>query len=457
MDPLVFISHKHSDREIAETLGRFVRNRSAGQVRVHLSSSPDFEGPRFNAPLNAELKQALGASDLVILVYTTEAEDWSYCMWECGVATNPHDDTPTAVVAVQCTEAEPKPFSDQLRVDARKLDSVQGFVKALLTSTDFFANQDGPVTGFAAEGSEVKEFAAELHAKLADVLPKGDGVDESTRTAPFFRVHLNDSAAEELRAAYLANDSEQCLKILQSEARITDNVGAGDLFGIRLTSESTLGDVLADWRETAGDNQEARWFSALAEQIEAALVGRTRHVKWAPYRTAQGRSDVPFVAASRQVADGSEFDVYVLPISPRPVPVSEKMIPADEAYLKDRAVEPFDGVPLTKLVKEMQTRAKSRIPLLDDGRAHAVIHEATINKFIVGQLGTDRDVASLTLEDLLAVHAGDLQSSYAEVAPDATVEDAMKEMAAIQGCQDVLVVENDVVVGWLPNVMFIES
>ena len=96
-DPLVFISHKHSDREIAETIGRFVRTSTAGKVRVHLSSSPDFEGPRLGQPLNDELKRALAVAEAVILVFTTDTEDWSYCMWECGIATNPNVPRPTSV------------------------------------------------------------------------------------------------------------------------------------------------------------------------------------------------------------------------------------------------------------------------------------------------------------------------------------------------------------------------
>ena len=117
-EPLVSVSHKHSDWEIAETIARFVKKNSAGKVRVHLSSSPDFDGPRFGRPLNDELKHALAAAEAVILVFTNEAEDWSYCMWECGVATNPNDERPTSVVVVQCSADEPKVFRDQLRVDA---------------------------------------------------------------------------------------------------------------------------------------------------------------------------------------------------------------------------------------------------------------------------------------------------------------------------------------------------
>lgn len=456
-NPLVFISHKHADRAIAETIGRFVKNRSAGKVRVHLSSSPDFEGPRFGAPLNEELKRALGAADAVILVFTSESEDWSYCMWECGVATDPGDESPTAVVVVQCTPAEPKPFGDQLRVDARNLDSVQGFVKALLTTTDFFARQDEAITGFASEGTEVKEFATELHAKLADVLPSGLGAERSTPTSPYLRIRLDDSAAEEVRTAYLAGATGECLKILESKAKIAENIQASNLFGMHLSPASTLGDVLAVWRaDHEGAGQEARWFSALAEQIEAALVGKLLPVKWAPYATTQGRADVPYVAASRNVTDGVEFDVYVVPIAPRPIPVDEKMIAIDQMYFKDCTEEAFDEIQLTSLVKEMQDLKMSRLPLLDGGSPHSIVHRATINEFVVQQLVTG-DVTALTLQDLLTQHADELDGSYAEVPPDATIEDAMAAMAAKPGCQDVYVTREGAVVGWLPNVMFIQD
>lgn len=43
-EPVVFVSHKHSDRQIAETIAKFVKNKSAGVARVHLSSSPISRG-----------------------------------------------------------------------------------------------------------------------------------------------------------------------------------------------------------------------------------------------------------------------------------------------------------------------------------------------------------------------------------------------------------------------------
>ena len=225
---------------------------------------------------------------------------------------------------------------------------------------------------------------------------------------------------------------------------------------MRLEPGATLGDVLAGWRDDNGASEEARWFSALAEQIEAAIVGKLRPVKWAPYKTVTGRADVPYVAASRRVATGVEFDVYMVPFAPRPIPVTDKMITVDQMYLKDAAAEPLDSILLMALVKEMNDRNVSRLPILDDRRPRSIVHKATINEFMVQAMETGT-VAELTLQDLLTQHEDALEHSCAVVSTEATIEEAMEAMAAMPGCQDVYVTRDGVVVGWLPNVVFIEG
>jgi hypothetical protein len=359
---------------------------------------------------------------------------------------------------VQCTADEPKPFADQLRVDARDADSVQAFVKALLATTDFFSLRDEPMTGFAPEGIEVREFAAELHGALAAVIPTVIGAERSTPTSPFLRVRLGSQAADQIRTDYLAGTGEQNVKIVESEALIVEQEGAGALFGMQLGPNSTLGDVLADWRtEDVNSGQEARWFEALTDQIEAALVGRLRPVKWAAYKAVKGQTDLPFVAGSRQVADGVEFDVYMVPISPRPIPARERMLPIEQTYYKNSAKEPLEGILLATLVKEMGVQEVTRLPILDGKSAKSIVHRATINEYLADRAINTGTVEGLTLADLLADNADALANSYVEVPPDATIEEAMDAMSGQQGCQDVFVTENGVVVGWITNVMFIET
>lgn len=42
--PLLFVSHKYSDRRIAEVLARFIEERSAARIRVLCHRVPTFKG-----------------------------------------------------------------------------------------------------------------------------------------------------------------------------------------------------------------------------------------------------------------------------------------------------------------------------------------------------------------------------------------------------------------------------
>src|SRR5437773_1336560 len=86
--PLIFISHKTTDSKIATVIAKFIRDRTQGAVDIFLSSNWTFDGPRFGPGLNKELMTKLWKSDMVIFVYTSADQDWSYCLWECGVASD---------------------------------------------------------------------------------------------------------------------------------------------------------------------------------------------------------------------------------------------------------------------------------------------------------------------------------------------------------------------------------
>jgi hypothetical protein len=116
--PLLFISHKTDDTKYAQAIAEFVQNISGGLVDVFVSSDPRFEGPRIGKGLNKDLSLALWRAGLVILVYTSEDKDWAWCMWECGVATDP-DSPDTKVIVLQCSDAEPKVFQEYLRQGSR--------------------------------------------------------------------------------------------------------------------------------------------------------------------------------------------------------------------------------------------------------------------------------------------------------------------------------------------------
>jgi hypothetical protein len=144
---LLFISHKHVDHKIANVLGDFAKGQSLNLVKVHLSSDPNFEGPKIGKNLNDQLKQALRNANAVILLYTSADQDWSYCMWECGVAIDPETED-TNILVFQCGSDVPGPFADQVRINVRRRDDILRFTQMFLTEPNFFPGFDDPVAAF---------------------------------------------------------------------------------------------------------------------------------------------------------------------------------------------------------------------------------------------------------------------------------------------------------------------
>ena len=86
------------------------------------------------------MKQALASSDVVVLVFTSDARTGRTA---CGSAGSPpirRTSDRTKVVVLQCGDTSPKPYVDHVRVDLRSLDSVTGFVKTMPHRTDFFSS-----------------------------------------------------------------------------------------------------------------------------------------------------------------------------------------------------------------------------------------------------------------------------------------------------------------------------
>src|SRR5947209_18336478 len=198
--PVLFTSHRHDDRAIADVLRRFIEARTGGRVMVFQSSSPGAKGPKQGEKLSAELRRDLLHASVVVLIYSTRDQDWSYCMWECGVAQLPEPSS-TKTVVFQCADQFPMVFSDQVRVGVRNEQDIEKFVNDLLTETDYFPKLGGAVTDFSAGTEPVQEAANELYRVLQDVLPAPDDAGEEWPAYPQLTIELTDEQIERIRNA----------------------------------------------------------------------------------------------------------------------------------------------------------------------------------------------------------------------------------------------------------------
>ena len=320
--PTVFISHRHADAKVARIVADFLKRNSAGNVCVQLSSSADYGHPGVGERLVPTLKRHLAVSDVVVLIFTAEGPGWSWCMWECGVATDPHDDTSTKVVVLQCGDDVPAPYADQLRIDARELEPLTGFVKQVLATNDLFPHHDRPISGYAEADPELRELAATLHADLADAIVGLQAPAAQERWAStYVCIELDKDAVADLETA----EPAAAARLIAERGCIVEKQGASALFGRHVCIGERLEQLPIGIPPVPG---RARWFDALVEQIRTAVAGRYPMVPWAPFSVEPSKAVIPYVAGVRTVpATGAvRALVYFVPMSPRPVPVIERMI-----------------------------------------------------------------------------------------------------------------------------------
>ncbi len=214
-EPLIFISHKHSDRAIANVVRSFITEQSGGRMRVFQSSDPSASGPRIARHLNSELRKALWEASAVILIYTNPDSDWGYCMWECGVATHP-ESPDTSVIVFQCSSSAPELFAGQVHVDTRQSTSVEKFVRQFMTDPEFLPPGHEPITGYERNDPKVAAVATRFLDDLRAVLPEG-GIEEWP-AHPYVQLQLAAATAKRIADAV----PEERRSAIRTEATVSE-------------------------------------------------------------------------------------------------------------------------------------------------------------------------------------------------------------------------------------------
>lgn len=310
--PLLFISHRHADRPIADILRRFAVERSGGRIAVYQSSAAESENPRVGRELQRELKEALWAAGIVILVFTSPDEDWSYCMWECGVATHPTSPE-TKVIVLQCTPHPPSVYSDAVRINAQDPVSVLKFVNEFLTSRDFFPDYPEAVApGFHANGEEVQQAASELYEALKDVIPSDSDEGEDWATVPFVRLQLTYSEVDRIREL----DAAEGIRAVIDASRVNEIDGAAmRLFGVgRVTPFAPFSGLVDAWRER-WPKASTRWVDELSEQVRVGSHWQLPRFRWQLMRSSDSSDHAKYAPILSRVSSiprerCHHFDVY---------------------------------------------------------------------------------------------------------------------------------------------------
>lgn len=463
-DPSVFISHKHSDRKIANALREFIYEQTRREVTVFQSSSADADGPGIGRTLSTELKEALWDSGIVVLIYTSDDQDWQWCMWECGVATK-RDSPDTRIIVFQCSANTPTVFQDSVRVNARDQEDVFKFAKAFFTDPTFFPGLDRAVAPrLAPGGDEVRKYARNLHAALDAVLPKGDVAEWAA--LPLLQLQLPLDVVEKLK---VENEAGAAAGIAVADVAVVSGLDpqAKQVFGLaELAPGTKLSALATSWAERAG-GAPLDWVRDIESQLRRAARGGIPPLGWKYLREVSGPArHAPVLSRVRRVPalESELYDINLIPFDElTAVRAVSRMIPL--ANISGHRVDLIgpELLRIQDLSIRLHKERLTRMPFLTDAnRVKLMVHRSAIDAFVTSKSAEGRiqDYLTLSLANLMEQDPAlklQFETSFAAVGPDSRLSDVKSIMIADLRIQDVFVTKtglrDDPILGWITDAM----
>ena len=316
MARIVFISHRHADERIATVLNEQLQSWQLGKDEIFQSSDAQ-GGAGIGGVLNQELLGALGEARLVLLVYTVADADWSYCMWECGVAMR-SSETPTKIIVLRMTEDNPAVLRELVSVRTSVESDVKRFVYQFFKEKDW--TREGQAFNAKIADAVLDEYAKKLQAALREVTPKLKA--QLKRRWDVFSLRFDAVSVQKIISSHESSKeiSVDTIKLIQKNAAVAYDFGQALLhFGYDSNvRDLTLANLVQRWRDEQGATPENVMSFDWADELCAELLRALRDVpakpSWALMNSQMfpGWSLYPIVANERIEHDGSiEFDIHL--------------------------------------------------------------------------------------------------------------------------------------------------
>lgn len=337
----VFLSHRFQDAAIADVIRQQLIRWGVRSEWIFQAGQPGM-GLTPGKPIGNELIDEIRQTDLFILIFTHLDEDWSYCMWELGIATG-IDTKQSTVIVLQCSSYRPRVRTEDLSVDVRSHANVLDFTKLFHTKSDFVVpdldarNEASNILEVLAgtDGSVIEERAEAFHDALAKVIP--EGVFSEGNRLEYIELVLDPAMVREVRELRqearplehtypneYGNLREKAKNLLRKNLMATDKSSdkALERFGVVRANES-LDALLDSWQRdyqhdhkvTKVPDEELLWVEPLLDDISRAVESR----KSRPHDETMASLDPdnvtrfqPIITRSRTQPDGRmEFDLYI--------------------------------------------------------------------------------------------------------------------------------------------------
>lgn len=308
----VFISHRLEDGDIAKIIYDALSDAS-GEVEFYVANDSEHRNTPVGGSLSDGIAKALSETELVLLIYTHDDEDWSWCMWETGVATNPLKADSTRVVPISLTGEVPKVFDGKLSVMTNNQNSVRAFFKQFCTDPDFFPGLNRPLT--QRTDRWIEERADALYEKIRDARPSSTRrwrrCDRFLLRASPEAVELMRRDTENMPAGDDINTFLEMVHVIEPSREVSAHFGVAESL-----QQPTLAELRARWENCRNATDIPRshnrpWTIVLCEELWRICNDYSSNLSWEPFLGVANKNWLfPLVIEYVILPDGGyEFDI----------------------------------------------------------------------------------------------------------------------------------------------------
>lgn len=325
---LIFISHHHKNKKIADIFRAAIMDWTTGRVKV-FQSSEGGSGLVIGDKLEDSIRDAISNSNIVLLIYTGADKDWSWCMYECGLALDPNSED-TRIVVFQCTEDVPNPLKERVAMKLSDEESIKQFVTDFHTKKGFFPRYDKALfTDFPPDSIKRRSegLLRRLHDEISDI-PSREFIRWGCLTLSLDLKHVEDvKSIRDFDGAFERAKgliSEKC--IVKNDAR-----NALECFNTTGANEDIkLSELIKRWEEQS-QHPHLNWTSELYREMTRVMRGNLSEPVSIPFDSIKPESDAWYLPIVNRVCvlpvEGTmEFDVFLYGVRPE---IAKLMISKD--------------------------------------------------------------------------------------------------------------------------------
>lgn len=338
----IFVSHKHEDRDIANSIKEDLESYAADKLELFVSGKNLTLGGDYLAEIKAELRR----SDLLLLLFTAPAKDWDWCLFEAGMFTPLiSENERRRIISIHPPNGNgPSPLNNLHGVKA-DLKSLIDFLRSFYRTTEI-VNLEKPLNAKLTD-EKIEELAKKIELSFLN--------NQAESFYPGHRVLVR--LPDDFRF-----NPDGGIRGIPHHAEVEGSDKSLALFG--------LGAGAHTWGKLAGSVPKHglnNWTVELADAFEA---------------TVQRRLVKPVTAVMKSREDGQLFRPFIYKMEF----LNERPATVHLSFMEESAA-PDVGGPMFRLLK-MATQFREEVIDVYHGKLHAMARKSDAESAINGLLNT---------------------------------------------------------------------